>query len=153
VACPEMWLIHPMTLHWTTWLSHSLQVSAANSFLVRVELFVHFPFSVLGFCLVWTCAGLVCPFPVSEFICESVFLCLEHVVSLEYPLPVTLNISLPPLTHRSLNLDKIDLINMSECSKISLATHCDPGHICLVDLILLWGFGMLVYIFVVVVLI
>ena len=76
----------------------------------------------------------MCPFPVSEFICESVFLCLEHVVSLEYPLPVTLNISLPPLTHRSLNLDKIDLINMSECSKISLATHCDPGHICLVDL-------------------
>lgn len=48
-----------------------------------VGLRVHFPFPVLGFCLVWTCAGHVCAAPVPELIMYvSVLLRLEDAVSL-----------------------------------------------------------------------
>lgn len=43
---------------------------------------VHCPFSVLGFCLAWTCAGFLQAHSLCEFIYASA-LCLEDTVSLE----------------------------------------------------------------------
>lgn len=50
---------HLLTVHWEKQLIFiSKQTSIANSFLLGVELCLHFPFQCWDFCLVWTCTGL-----------------------------------------------------------------------------------------------
>jgi hypothetical protein len=62
---------------------HFWKLLVANRYLVRGSFCTHFPFSVLGFCLVWTYAGLVHVLSDSKFIRTSAWLCLEDAVSLE----------------------------------------------------------------------
>lgn len=53
-------------------------ISWKSFFWSGVRLFVHFPFSMLGVCLVWTCAGLLHAVPVSMSSCfRWVIFCLS----------------------------------------------------------------------------
>lgn len=43
----------------TNWFFFSQQVSVPNNFLFKDGIYVHFPFSGMGFCQVWTCTDFV----------------------------------------------------------------------------------------------
>lgn len=55
-----------------------------------VESHVHFPHSVMGSCLLWTCACLVCAASICEFVYVSVLLCLEILLAWSPPLSLPL---------------------------------------------------------------
>lgn len=53
------------------------QESVIKGFLARGRTLYLFPFSKLGFCMVWTSTCHPCAITISEFICVSVMFCLE----------------------------------------------------------------------------
>ena len=93
---------------------YQLQITFRSS----MRAYVHLALSVLGPHVVWTCAGHVCVATVSEFICASVLLCLEDIVSLESSGSYSLSIS---SSTRHLTLDDIPF--RTECSNVSQSLH------------------------------
>lgn len=85
--CPGVQLMCGVTVYWYTGENqfslpsrYQLQISSWSG----VGLGDHLPFLLLGFCLVWICAGLVCADTVPVCSCLSIPLCLEDL----YPPPI-----------------------------------------------------------------
>lgn len=82
----------------------------ASMFILR--LYVHFHFSVLGFCLVLTCAGIVCIVTVFVSSYLSVLLCLKVLIPWSHLPLLALKIFLLSLLCRSLIFEGWSLIKM-----------------------------------------
>lgn len=75
-----------------------------------VGLCVYFFLSVLGFQVAWICVFLMCATTVSELICTSVMFVQKRLFSRSRVPSLALTIVPPLLQHRSLNLEKRDLM-------------------------------------------
>lgn len=65
------------SLNWRKLIFFPPLLPVTKAFLVRCGTLCLFPFSKLGFCMVWASACHSCAIIVSEFICVSVVFCLE----------------------------------------------------------------------------
>lgn len=93
---------------------------------LEVGLCVLFPLCMLGFCLDWTCAGLVHAVPVSVSPPACQFCCgWEMLFSWSHPSPRDTLVFLSHLLHRSLDLEGRGLIKASD---IRLSVPSSLGH-------------------------
>lgn len=53
MACPEVWLLYPMIVHWRKLICLFPESQFANSSSGGLEFCVCLPFSTVGLCLVW----------------------------------------------------------------------------------------------------
>lgn len=112
--CPAVCLLYEVTLHCK--LIFLFFRKEINSFLVRGPLWVHFPFWVPRFCLVWTWAGHVRAVTVSVWMCLSVsqFYRVWKMLFPESRSPLlALTILPPPLLPPSSSLEERGLIKTS----------------------------------------
>lgn len=122
----EWCFVYSVTLHWRK-LIFPFPVLLFFFFL-RVGLCVHSLFSVLRFCLAWTCAGLWVPMWIGPV--ASVRCCfLGDILP-----PIPLRISSPPLLHRFLSLERRVLMKTSNLGLsvpkfCPVVSHCVDSHL------------------------
>lgn len=107
-VCPEVWLINSMPL--TTALFLSQKQSVANNSWLWAERCVRFPFSTMGFYLVWTCVGLLHTVTVPVSLYGHQACCIWKMFPWSHPPPLAL---LLPHYHRSLSLEGSSVIQTS----------------------------------------
>jgi hypothetical protein len=107
---------------WETLQFYLLHEKKKKSIL-GVEL-AHLPFSILGFCLVWACGGLMHAASLCEFTPAPVLLCLDNTVSLESATTSdSYNLS-TRLLHRPLTLEGRDWMWISFSTRSFTPEHC-----------------------------
>jgi hypothetical protein len=112
--------IGQLWLHWRKLIFLSQQLSGANSNVIRGT-HVFFPFSMLGFCLLWTLfRSCTDRHRLCEFICVAALLCVEDAIPWSQPLSLSLRIFLLPLPHRSLSLERRGLLKTFHLELITL---------------------------------
>lgn len=111
---PGVWLTFLVTLLQKRLISPSQQLSIAKAFLVSRGIGFSLPFSMLGFCLVRTCACPVCVFTVdvSSYMYQSC--CVWMTLFLwSHPSPLVLTKLLLPFPYISIRLEGRSLIRTS----------------------------------------